>query len=98
MPLETETASPFRCHVAIIGGATAGAEVADKLAAAGALCVVFEQNDRPYGKVEDGLPIWHTMLRRKEYGLIDGELQRAGVHFVPRTAIGRDVAFWMADG
>jgi len=26
VPLKTETASPFRCHVAIIGGATAGAE------------------------------------------------------------------------
>jgi ferredoxin--NADP+ reductase len=93
VPVETATTSPFRCHVAIVGGATAGAEAADKLAAAGALCVVFEQHDRPYGKVEDGLPIWHTTLRRKEYGLIDGELQRAGVHFVPRTAIGRDVAF-----
>jgi len=79
--------------VAIIGGATAGAEAADKLAAAGALCVVFEQNDRPYGKVEDGLPIWHSALRRKEYDLIDSKLQRDGVHFVPRTAIGRDVGF-----
>lgn len=87
------TASPYRCHVAIIGGATAGAEAADKLASEGALCVVFEQNDRPYGKVEDGLPIWHTALRRKEYDLIDTKLQRDGVHFVPRTAIGRDVGF-----
>lgn len=87
------TASPYRCHVAIIGGATAGAEAADKLAAEGALCVVFEQNDRPYGKVEDGLPLWHTALRRKEYDLIDTKLQRSGVHFVPRTAIGRDVDF-----
>ena len=85
--------SSYRCHVAIIGGATAGAEAADKLAAEGALCVVFEQNDRPYGKVEDGLPIWHTALRRKEYELIDTKLTRDGVHFVPRTAIGRDVDF-----
>lgn len=87
------TSPAYRCHVAIIGGATAGAEAADKLAAEGALCVVFEQNDRPYGKVEDGLPIWHTALRRKEYDLIDTKLQRDGVHFVPRTAIGRDVGF-----
>lgn len=87
------TPSPYRCHVAIIGGATAGAEVADKLAAEGALCVVFEQNDRPYGKVEDGLPRWHAALRRKEYELIDTKLARDGVHFVPRTAIGRDVSF-----
>lgn len=84
---------PYRCHVAIIGGATAGAEVADKLASEGALCVVFEQNDRPYGKVEDGLPRWHSALRRKEYELIDTKLQRDGVHFVPRTAIGRDLGF-----
>jgi NADPH-dependent glutamate synthase beta subunit-like oxidoreductase len=87
------TASPYRCHVAIIGGATAGAEAADRLAAEGALCVVFEQNERPYGKVEDGLPIWHTALRRKEYELIDTKLTRDGVHFVPRTAIGRDLGF-----
>jgi len=87
------TSSPYRCHVAIIGGATAGAEAADKLASEGALCVVFEQNDRPYGKVEDGLPRWHSALRRKEYDLIDAKLARDGVHFVPRTAIGRDVGF-----
>ena len=67
--------------------------MADKLASEGALCVVFEQNDRPYGKVEDGLPRWHAALRRKEYDLIDTKLAREGVHFVPRTAIGRDVAF-----
>ena len=54
---------------------------------------MFEQNDRPYGKVEDGLPRWHTALRRKEYDLIDAKLQRDGVHFVPRTAIGRDLDF-----
>lgn len=89
----TANHSSYRCHVAIIGGATAGAEAADKLASEGALCVVFEQNDRPYGKVEDGLPIWHTALRRKEYELIDAKLGRDGVHFVPRTAIGRDVEF-----
>ena len=83
----------YQTCVAIIGGATAGAEAADKLAASGALCVVFEQNDRPYGKVEDGLPLWHTGLRRKEYDLIDSKLLREGVHFVPRTGIGRDIAF-----
>jgi NADPH-dependent glutamate synthase beta subunit-like oxidoreductase len=87
------TSPAYRSHVAIIGGATAGAEAADKLASEGALCVVFEQNDRPYGKVEDGLPRWHAALRRKEYELIDTKLSRDGVHFVPRTAIGRDVHF-----
>jgi NADPH-dependent glutamate synthase beta subunit-like oxidoreductase len=84
---------PYRSCVAVIGGATAGAEAADKLAASGALCVVFEQNDRPYGKVEDGLPRWHAALRRKEYDLIDSKLARDGVLFVPRTGIGRDISF-----
>ncbi len=82
-----------RSCVAIIGGATAGAEAAALLAASGSLCVVFEQNDRPYGKVEDGLPRWHEGLRRKEYAQIDAKLARHGVHFVPRTGIGRDVSF-----
>jgi ferredoxin--NADP+ reductase len=84
---------PHRLLVAVIGGSTAGAEVADKLAARGALCVVFEQNERPYGKVEDGLPLWHRALRRKEYDLIDAKLARPEVHFVPRTRIGQDVSF-----
>jgi len=83
----------YRAHVAIVGGATAGAEAAERLAAEGALCVVFEQNDRPYGKVEDGLPAWHVALRQKEYGLIDAKLASEGVHFVPRTGIGREVSF-----
>ena len=42
-------------------------QVVQRLAERGAICVVFEQNDRPYGKVEDGLPRWHVGLRRKEY-------------------------------
>lgn len=88
----TDTMNEGTC-VAVIGGATAGAEAAERLAAGGATCVVFEQNDRPYGKVEDGLPRWHTALRRKEYDLIDAKLQAPRVHFVPRTAIGRDLSF-----
>jgi NADPH-dependent glutamate synthase beta subunit-like oxidoreductase len=82
-----------RHAVAVIGGATAGAEVAGRLAARGVEAVVFEQNDRPYGKIEDGLPRWHVHLRKKEYGLIDQRLDRPGVHFVPRTKIGRDIPF-----
>lgn len=83
----------YRAHIAIVGGATAGAEAADRLASEGALCVVFDQNDRPYGKVEDGLPAWHEALREKEYGIIDSKLTQEGVHFVPRTGIGREVSF-----
>ena len=77
--------------VAVIGGATAGAEAADIFAKRGFLTVVFEQNARPYGKVEDGLPRWHAGLRAKEYAAIDSKLGPPHVHFVPCTRIGRDI-------
>jgi ferredoxin--NADP+ reductase len=79
--------------VGVIGGATAGAEVAGRLAGRGAEVVVFEQNLRPYGKIEDGLPRWHAALRKKEYETIGEKLARPGVHFVPQTRVGRDLAF-----
>ena len=79
--------------VAVIGGATAGAEVASRLADKGVRVFVFEQNERPYGKIEDGLPRWHVALRTKEYGVIDEKLKTDGVTFVPSTKIGRDVDF-----
>ena len=60
---------PTHC-VAVIGGAVAGAEVAGVLADRGIEVVVFEQNARPYGKIEDGLPRWHVALRHKEYDSI----------------------------
>jgi NADPH-dependent glutamate synthase beta subunit-like oxidoreductase len=83
---------PSHC-VAVIGGAVAGAEVAGSLAEAGAEVVVFEQNPRPYGKIEDGLPRWHAALRRKEYQTIASRLSHPNVHFVPLTTVGRDVDF-----
>jgi NADPH-dependent glutamate synthase beta subunit-like oxidoreductase len=79
--------------VAVIGGATAGAEVAGRLAQRGVVVIVFEQNPRPYGKIEDGLPRWHRELRRKEYETIAEKLATPDVHFVPLTRIGRDVDF-----
>jgi len=83
-----------RVHaVAVIGGATAGAEVAIRLADRGAEVVVFEQNARPYGKIEDGLPRWHVALRRKEYELIRQKLDHPHIHFVPLTRVGEDVDF-----
>jgi NADPH-dependent glutamate synthase beta subunit-like oxidoreductase len=85
--------APTQHVVAIVGGATAGAEAAAILAGRGVLCIVFEQNLRPYGKIEDGLPRWHVRLREKEFELINERLSRPGVHFVPRTKIGRDVDF-----
>jgi NADPH-dependent glutamate synthase beta subunit-like oxidoreductase len=79
--------------VAVVGGATAGAEAAGMLATRGITTVVFEQNPRPYGKIEDGLPRWHVKLRKKEYETINARLDRPGVHFVPNTRIGRDIDF-----
>jgi ferredoxin--NADP+ reductase len=83
---------PAHC-VAVIGGATAGAEVAARLADRGAQVAVFEQNPRPYGKIEDGLPRWHVHLRKKEYETIGAKLSKGGVHFVPNTCIGTDIDF-----
>jgi NADPH-dependent glutamate synthase beta subunit-like oxidoreductase len=79
--------------VAVIGGATAGAEIASRLAERGIAVAVFDQNPRPYGKIEDGLPRWHVGLRHKEYATIDSKLSNPGVHFVPRTKIGEDISF-----
>lgn len=79
--------------VAIVGGAVAGSEAAAACAARGVIAVVFEQGERPYGKIEDGLPRWHEKLREKEYRRIDDNLQREGVVFVPETEVGRDIAW-----
>jgi ferredoxin/flavodoxin---NADP+ reductase len=77
--------------VAICGGAVSGAEAAGICAKRGILAVVFEQNVRPYGKIEDGLPRWHDKLRKQEYDRIDENLSRERVLFVPRTLVGRDL-------
>jgi NADPH-dependent glutamate synthase beta subunit-like oxidoreductase len=85
-------AEPSHC-VAVIGGAVAGAEVAGALAERGIEVAVFEQNRRPYGKIEDGLPRWHVALRDKEYQAIGSKLSLPNVSFVPHTEIGRDLGF-----
>ena len=79
--------------IGICGGAVAGSEAAKLFAERGALAIVFEQNARPYGKIEDGLPRWHVALREKEYETIGARLSLPSVHFVPLTEIGRDVGF-----
>jgi ferredoxin--NADP+ reductase len=84
--------TPTHC-VAVVGGAVAGAEVAARLADHGVICVVIEQNSRPYGKIEDGLPRWHKALREKEYASIRDKLSRPGVHYVPATKVGQDIDF-----
>jgi ferredoxin--NADP+ reductase len=79
--------------VGIVGGACAGSIVASHLAGHGCQVLVFEQNPRPYGKIEDGLPRWHDKQREMEYRKIDDRLDRPGVHFVPLTRLGKDVSF-----
>jgi ferredoxin--NADP+ reductase len=93
-PNSPPDSSPSSSHcVAVIGGAVSGAEMAGTLARQGVTVVVFEQNPRPYGKIEDGLPRWHHRLRDKEYKAIREKLSREAVHYVPNTRIGRDVDF-----
>jgi ferredoxin/flavodoxin---NADP+ reductase len=79
--------------VAIIGGAIAGSVCAEILADHGIRVAVIEQNSRPYGKIEDGLPRWHVEQRKQEYGRIDARLKKAGVYFIPSTKLGQDLDF-----
>jgi ferredoxin/flavodoxin---NADP+ reductase len=79
--------------VAIIGGAIAGSVSAEILADRGVRVAVIEQNPRPYGKIEDGLPRWHVEQRKQEYARIDARLRKPGVYFVPSTKLGRDLEF-----
>jgi ferredoxin--NADP+ reductase len=89
-----ETISSSRRHVvAIIGGATAGSEVARVFARRGALVIVIEQNPRPYGKIEDGLPRWHVKQRLDEYEEINKRLDDPNILYLPLTRMGRDLQF-----
>jgi NADPH-dependent glutamate synthase beta subunit-like oxidoreductase len=92
-PVLDELASQPRHVVAICGGAVSGSEAAATCAAQGITAIVFDQNVRPYGKIEDGLPRWHDRLRAKEYKTIDENLGRPGVYFVPGTALGVGLPF-----
>lgn len=83
-------ASSPRHAVAVIGGACAGSVVAEHLAQSGCRVVVFEQNQRPYGKIEDGLPRWHDKQREQEYAKINERLDRPEVLFVPSARLSKD--------
>lgn len=85
--------NPGKHFVAVIGGAISGSVAAEVLADHGIRVAVFEQNARPYGKIEDGLPRWHVEQRKQEYARIDARLRKAGVYFVPCTKLGRDIDF-----
>jgi len=86
------TARPYH-FAAIVGGAIAGSVAAEILADHGIQVVVIEQNKRPYGKIEDGLPRWHLEQRKQEYSRIDARLKKPGVFFLPSTRLGRDLDF-----
>ena len=79
--------------IAVIGAATAGSEIAKILAQRGALVIVFEQNPRPYGKIEDGLPRWHVKQRHDEYEEINKRLEHPNIEFVPHSRLGREIDF-----
>src|ERR1700756_3337907 len=89
-PITRETP---RHVVAVVGAATAGSEIAHILAERGALVVVFEQNPRPYGKIEDGLPRWHVKQRKDEYEEINRRLAHPDIEFVPLTRMGNGLSF-----
>ena len=76
--------------VAIIGGSVAGSEAANLLAKSGYRVAVFDQKMLPYGKIEDGLPNWHSGLRDKEEAAIDKRLSHEGVRFIPGFTLGKD--------
>jgi ferredoxin/flavodoxin---NADP+ reductase len=83
-------ANPGHYFVAVIGGAISGSVAAEILADHGIRVAVFEQNTRPYGKIEDGLPRWHVEQRRQEYGRIDARMKKPNVYFIPCAKLGRD--------
>lgn len=82
-----------RHFVAVVGGAISGSVAAEILADRGIRVAVFEQNPRPYGKIEDGLPRWHVEQRKQEYARIDARMKKPGVYFIPATKLGRDLGF-----
>jgi NADPH-dependent glutamate synthase beta subunit-like oxidoreductase len=93
--LSTTPSDTTRHHhaIAIVGGAVSGSEAAAIAAQRGALVVVIDQNERPFGKIEDGLPRWHVALRQKEYAKIGENLAHDNVLFVPRTRLGHELAW-----
>jgi ferredoxin/flavodoxin---NADP+ reductase len=90
----TESMSQNGQHfVAIIGGAISGSVAAEILADRGVRVAVIDQNKRPYGKIEDGLPRWHVEQRKQEYERINARLRKPNVFFVPCTKLGREIMF-----
>ncbi len=80
-----------REHLAlVIGAGVAGSEAAYQLARHGIRVIVVDQNALPYGKIEDGLPMWHIGLRDRVEEEIDKKLRHPKIKFLPLFKIGRD--------
>lgn len=73
-----------------MGGAVSGSAGAEILADNGIHVAVFDQNARPYSKIEDGLPRWHVEQRRQKYARIDAPVNKPNLYFIPSAKLGRD--------
>jgi len=81
-----------REHLAlVIGAGVAGSEAAYQLAQHGIRVIVVDQNALPYGKIEDGLPMWHTGLRDRVEADIDKKLRHPKIKFLPLFQLGKDM-------
>lgn len=82
-----------REHLAlVIGAGVAGSEAAYQLAQHGIRVIVVDQNALPYGKIEDGLPMWHIGLRNRVEDEIDKKLRHPKIKFLPLFKIGKDMS------
>ncbi len=82
-----------REHLAlVIGAGVAGSEAAWQLAQHGIRVIVVDQNALPYGKIEDGLPLWHAGLRDRVEAEIDKKLRHPLIKFLPLFKVGRDMS------
>ncbi len=80
-----------REHLAlVIGAGVAGSEAAYQLAQHGIRVIIVDQNALPYGKIEDGLPLWHIGLRDRVEAEIDKKLRHPKIKFLPLFKIGKD--------
>ncbi len=77
--------------VVIFGGAVAGSEAARCLAEEGIRSIVFDMELLPYGKIENGLPKWHSKQRDKEEEAIDSVISNPMIEFVPGVKLGEDI-------
>ena len=80
-------------YIAIIGGSVSGSEAASMLAEKGYKVVIFDQNELPYGKLEDGLPMWHASLRDRQQEAINDKLNHPNISYVPLVQIGKEIKF-----